>query len=201
MMKKILFIGNSYTYYSDMPQALFAPLAARAGLKCSVAAVTVGGCTLSRFADETDAPGQKLRQAIVGQHYDLVVLQEHGTQPVRNPVMFEKSVAALLRLLQPQSEHFLLYATCGRKTGHSDLAMLGMTESELNEALACAYDAVGKKFGLPVAQVGRAFAAYAAEQPEAELYDPDLLHPSLLGSTLAAEEILCQVLKIFDVVL
>lgn len=196
-MKQILFIGNSYTYYSDMPEALFAPLAARAGLDCRVTSVTVGGCTLARFADETDGPGQKLRDAIAGQHYDLVVLQEHGTQPVRNPATFEKSVAALLRLLQPHAERFLLYATCGRKTGHKDLAMLGMTEAELNEALACAYDAVGEKFGLPVAHVGRAFVTYAAEHPEAELYDPDLLHPSLLGSTLAAEEILRQVLEAF----
>ena len=195
-MKNILFIGNSYTYYSDMPQALFAPLAARAGLDCRVTAVTVGGCTLARFADETDGPGQKLREAIAEQHYDLVVLQEHGTQPVRNPALFEQSVAALLRLLQPQAERFILYATCGRKTGHPDLEKLGMTEAELTEALACAYDAVGAKLGLPVAHVGRAFAAYAAEHPEAELYDPDLLHPSHLGSTLAAETILREVLKV-----
>ena len=196
-MKNILFVGNSYTYYSDMPQALFVPLATRAGLDCRVTSVTVGGCTLARFADETDGPGQKLRDAIAGQYYDLVVLQEHGTQPVRNPALFEQSVAALLRLLQPQAERFLLYATCGRKTGHGDLERLGMTEAELNEALACAYDAVGEKFGVPVAHVGRAFAAYAAAHREAELYDPDLLHPSLLGSTLAAEEILRCVLKIF----
>ena len=71
-----------------------------------------------------------------------------------------------------------------------------VTEAELNEALAQAYDAVGAKLGLPVAHVGRAFAAYAAEHPEAELYDPDLLHPSLLGSTVAAETILREVLKI-----
>ena len=195
-MKNILFIGNSYTYYSDMPHALFAPMAAREGLDCCVTSVTVGNCTLARFADETDGPGQKLRQAIAGQHYDLVVLQEHGTQPVCNNESFEKGVAALLRLLEPQAERFLLYATCGRKTGHDDLLKLGMSEAELNEALARAYDAVGEKLGLPVAHVGRAFAAYAAAHPEAELYDPDLLHPSLLGSTLAAEEILRETLRI-----
>ena len=195
-MKKILFVGNSYTYYSDMPQALFAPMAARAGLDCEVTSVTVGGCTLARFADAADAPGQKLREAIAGEHYDLVVLQEHGTQPVRHFDTFEKSVAALLDLLQPQAERFLLYATCGRKTGHRDLAELGMTAEELLEALARAYDAVGEKYRLPVAHVGRAFAAYAAQHPQAELYDPDLLHPSLLGSTLAAETILREALKI-----
>ena len=195
-MKNILFVGNSYTYYSDMPQALFAPMAAQAGLDCTVTSVTVGGCTLARFADENAGSGKKLRAAIDGAHYDLVVLQEHGTQPVRDFAAFEKSVAALLALLGPQTEKFLLYATCGRKAGHSDLELLGLTQAQLNEALARAYDAVGEKFGVPVAHVGRAFAAYAAEHPEAELYDPDLLHPSLLGSTLAAETILQEILKI-----
>jgi hypothetical protein len=195
-MKHILFIGNSYTYYSDMPEKLFAPMAQEAGVDCCVISMTVGGCTLERFADENSSAGQKLRTAIAGQQYDLVILQEQGTQPVRNPVSFEKSAAALLALLQPQAEKFMFYATCGRKTGHKDLALLGMTEAELNEALAQAYGAVGAKLGLPVAHVGRAFAAYAAEHPEAELYYPDLLHPSLLGSTVAAETILREVLKI-----
>ena len=195
-MKHILFVGNSYTYYSDMPEKLFAPMAREAGVDCCVTSVTVGGCTLERFADENDSAGQKLRTAIAGQQYDLVILQEQGTQPVRNPVSFEKSAAALLALFRPQAEKFMFYATCGRKTGHQDLTVLGMTEAELNEALAQAYGAVGAKLGLPVAHVGRAFAAYAAEHPEAELYDPDLLHPSLLGSTVAAETILREVLKI-----
>lgn len=189
-MKNILFVGNSYTYYSDMPQALFAPMAKAAGFPCTVTAVTVGGCCLSRFADENDEPGQKLRAAIAGQHYDVVVLQEHGTRPVRDPETFRRSVAALLQLLAPQAERFMLYATPGRKDGHGDLAKLNMSSAELIEALALAYDDVGRAFDLPVAQVGRAFLAYGAAHPEAELYDDDLLHPSLLGSTLAAEEIL-----------
>ena len=192
----ILFVGNSYTYYSDMPEALFTPLAKRAGLDCTVTSVTVGGCTLARYVDEADSAGEKLRAAIAGQHYDLVVLQEHGLQPVKKPAIFEKSVAALLDLLTPQAQRFLLYATPGRKEGHADLLTLDMTSDELTEKLACAYDAVGKKYGLPVAQVGRAFVDCAAAHGEAELYDGDLLHPSLLGSTLAAEVILREILRL-----
>ena len=192
----ILFIGNSYTYYSDMPQALFAPLAKRAGLDCRVTSVTVGGCTLARYVDETDSAGEKLRAAITGRRYDLVVLQEHGTQPVTKPDIFEKSVAALMQLLKPRAEKFMLYATPGRKDGHAALAKLGMTGGELTEMLAASYDAVGQKFGLPVAHVGRAFLDYRAAHPAAELYDEDLLHPSPLGSALAAEIILREILRL-----
>ena len=190
MMKNILFVGNSYTYYSDMPEALFAPMARAAEFPCTVTMVAVGNCTLSRFADETDRAGQKLRDAIAGQHYDMVVLQEQGLRPVTEPEYFDDGLTRLLRLLGPQAERFMLYATPGRQDGHSDLVQLGMSSAELTEKLAQAYDAAGEKYGLPVAQVGRAFLAYKAAHPEAELYDPDLLHPSMLGSALAAEEIL-----------
>ena len=192
---RILFVGNSYTYYSDMPQALFAPMAAKAGLDCCVTSVTVGGCTLARFADETDGPGQKLRAAIAGQHYDLVVLQEHGLQPIKKPELFEKSVADLLTLLRPQAERFMFYATPGRKDGHPDLPALGMTGAQMTEKVACVYDALGEKFSLPVAHAGRALLEYAAAHPEAELYDGDLLHPSPLGSAVAAETILREILR------
>lgn len=190
MMKNILFVGNSYTYYSDMPEVLFATMARAAEFPCTVTMVAVGNCTLSRFADETDRAGRKLLDAIAGQHYDMVVLQEQGLRPVTEPEYFDDGLARLLRLLGPQAERFMLYATPGRQDGHSDLAQLGMSSAELTEKLAQAYDAAGEKYGLPVAQVGRAFLAYKAAHPEAELYDPDLLHPSMLGSALAAEEIL-----------
>lgn len=190
MMKNILFVGNSYTYYSDMPEALFAPMARAAEFPCTVTMVAVGNCTLSRFADETDRAGRKLLDAIAGQHYDIVVLQEQGLRPVTEPEYFDDGLARLLQLLAPQAERFMLYATPGRQDGHSDLAQLGMSSAELTEKLAQAYDAAGEKYGLPVAQVGRAFLVYKAAHPEAELYDPDLLHPSMLGSALAAEEIL-----------
>lgn len=190
MMKNILFVGNSYTYYSDMPEALFATMARAAEFPCTVTMVAVGNCTLSRFADETDRAGRKLLDAIAGQHYDIVVLQEQGLRPVTEPEYFDDGLARLLQLLAPQAERFMLYATPGRQDGHSDLAQLGMSSAELTEKLAQAYDAAGEKYGLPVAQVGRAFLAYKAAHPEAELYDPDLLHPSMPGSALAAEEIL-----------
>lgn len=189
-MKSILFIGNSYTYYSDMPEKLFAPMAEAAGFPCRVTSVTVGGCTLERFADENDGPGKKLRKAIAGQQYDIVVLQEQGLRPATEPEVFRRSVEALLTFLKPQAQHFMLYATPGRKDGHGDLEKLGLTSAELTEQLAASYDTVGRAFGLPAAQVGRVFLARQAVCPDEELYDADLLHPSLAGSTLAAGEIL-----------
>ena len=65
-----------------------------------------------------------------------------------------------------------------------------MTSQEMTDSLAAAYDRAGEMFGIPVVHVGKAFVAYRQNHPEEELYDPDLSHPSLAGSCLAAQEIL-----------
>jgi hypothetical protein len=65
VMKKILFIGNSYTYFNDMPAAIFAPLAQEQGTPFAVTAVTRGGYYLSQFADpENEAMIQKAFAAL-----------------------------------------------------------------------------------------------------------------------------------------
>ena len=43
MKKQILFVGNSYTYFHDMPERIFAPMAAEDGCDYEVRALTHGG--------------------------------------------------------------------------------------------------------------------------------------------------------------
>ena len=194
-MKKILFVGNSYTYYNDMPQQIFAKKAASAGLELEVTAVTRGGWTLEKFADPENEEGQRLRSVIAGQHYDYVILQEQSCRPVTDPEKFYAAVRDLQTLLAAQAERFFLYATWGRKPGNEKLAELGLTNEEMTERLAESYDEAGRRSGMPVAHAGHAFAAYRAAHPEEELYNPDGSHPSLLGSEIAAETILTAILN------
>ena len=189
-MRKILFVGNSYTYYNDMPSTMLVPKAEERGITCQVTAVTRGAWTLEKFADPKDEEGARLRSVIAGEHYDCVILQEQSCRPVEKPEAFFQAVGDLKALLREQTEGFLLYATWGRKAGSEKLTELGLTSEEMTERLAAAYEEAGSRYGMPVAHVGRAFAAYLAEHPDAELYHPDRSHPSLLGSEIAAETIL-----------
>ena len=53
--------------------------------------------------------------------------------------------------------------------------------------LATAYRTIGKEIGAAVADVGLAFYdVYIHNGDTIDLYDPDLTHPSLAGSCLAA---------------
>lgn len=195
MEKKILFVGNSYTYYNDMPSAMFVPMAEAAGQPVQVSQVTKGGWKLSRYADPEDEGGKLLRETIQGQHYDCVVLQEQSFTPVTNPEQFFAGIAAVRDLLKDQAERFVLYATWGRKPGSEKLAELGMSSIEMTEKLAEVYGRAGEMFGMQVSHVGKAFAAYLVEHPEAELYNPDKSHPSALGSEIAARTLAETILK------
>lgn len=186
---KFLFIGNSYTFFHDMPTSLFLPLVRTADPKAEVTSVTRGGWYLSRFADPKNEEGIRLREVIRDEHYDCVVLQDQSCNPVRNEEKFIASVGALKALLEPHTTHFVLYSTWGRCDGNPMLAELGLSSKEMTERLDAAYCRAGEVWGMTVARVGRAFWEYGAEPPVKELYDPDLSHPSLAGSRLAASVI------------
>jgi len=190
MQKSILFIGNSYTYYFDMPEKIFAPMAAAAGLEFEVQSVTHGGYRLSRYADPKDEEGQRLRAVVKGRHFDCIVLQDHSLSTILDPDGFFTGIHDLKRLLEAHTDRFVLYATWGRKTGCETLHRIGMTSAQMTEHIARAYEEAGRRFGMTVAHVGRAFAVYARKHPDAELYWEDLHHSSRLGSTIAAETIL-----------
>ena len=188
-MKRILFIGNSYTFFHDMPKSLFAPMLREAGVECEVTAVTRGGYYLSQFADPENEEGKRLRKTVEGKQYDCVILQDQSCNPVKNEERFLQGVKALKALLEEQTAHFVLYSTWGRKEGSPQLAEMHLTSEEMTERLHLAYHRAADTFGMRVADVGLAFAKERTESPEIELYDPDLSHPSLEGSRLAARVI------------
>jgi len=192
--EKILFIGNSYTYYHDMPSRLFVSKAAEAGRSFEVYTVLKGGYKLSQYADPENPYGILLRETIENQHFDYVVLQDQSCNPIVDPENFLHGVESLKELLSDYTEHFILYATWGRKEGSSELEQLQITSTEMTQKLAEAYDLAGKKFGMVVAHVGKAFAERRKNNPLSELYEADMSHPSLEGSTLAAETILAVLL-------
>lgn len=190
MKTRILFIGNSYTYFHDMPETIFAPMAKEAGLDVEVTAVTHGGYWLKWFADPENEEGKRLRWVIEGQHYDWVVLQDFSLATIQDPGAFFSGVRGMKELLKEHTEHFVLYSTWGRKTGCVTLDEIGMTNPEMARRIAEQYEEAGVRFDMKVAHVGMAFLAYNDAHPEDELYFADLHHSSPLGSAVAAQTIL-----------
>lgn len=183
-MKKslnILFVGNSYTYYNDMPEAYFKKAAEEAGYHVTVTAITKGGAYLHQYADPEHERGKRLRQEIDGRHYDIAVIQEQSLNPIKDESDFLDGVRDMKALID--AEHFVLYATWGRNMGSATLEELALTRAEMTEKLSLAYNKAAKLYDMRVAEVGKAFLHY---EPRNDLYDEDLSHPSAIGSAIAA---------------
>lgn len=194
MKKSILFIGNSYTFFNDLPTAHFAPLAAERGVEFDVTSVTLGGWRLLYYADPQDEGGKALREAIAGKHFDYVVLQDQSCASIAMYPEFLAGAAALKTLLEGQAENFVLYATWGRRNDNPDLEIFGCDSAGMAERIAEAYDKAGKILRMDVAHIGKAFLAHLAEHPDDELYASDGGHPSELGTKIAAKTLLDTIL-------
>jgi lysophospholipase L1-like esterase len=184
-MKTILFIGNSFTYYHNMPDLVAAKLE-QAGGPHQVESLTKGGWFLSRFADPQDAYGAMLRENYCGRHWDILVLQDQSFNPVAHFEDFLDGARKLQRLLKP--EKLLLYQTWAYEDGTDKLNQTGLSYEQMHRALKQAYDSAAAELGGKVVPVGDCFADYRLKYPEINLYMPDHYHPSAEGSNLAAEE-------------
>ncbi len=188
----VLFVGNSYTYFNQMPEVAFTEEARSAGYEVEVTAITQGGYRLCQFADPENEEGKRLREETKGKHYDYAVVQEQSLNPIKNEAEFLKGVEDVMALIH--ADNFILYATWGRNDGSKDLETLGLTREEMTEKLSASYNKAGCLFGARVAEVGKAFLTYAKDHDRNELYKPDNSHPSELGSAIAARVIFEQVM-------
>ena len=182
-MRRILFIGNSLTYYNDLP-ALFGDLANDAGFETITASVTKGGWYLSRFADPQDEMGAALRRKYPLRRWNDIVLQDQSLNPAVDPDGFLAAVRAL-RQAMPEGR-FVFYQTFAYEAGSDRLAATGMTQQEMYDRLRDAYATAAREHGGLLVPVGEAFRRIQREHPLVNLYQPDSLHPNLAGSYLAA---------------
>ena len=188
---KVLFIGNSYTYYNDMPK-LFETLARENGKEISVDSVTKGGRKLYENLDPCDENHKIILNLTDAGRYDALILQENSLYPIKDFSAFLKGAEELISLVG--AERNILYATWGRKDGSSTLPELSLTSAKMTDILHEKYSAAAEKLGASVSPVGLTFKALCEAMPTLELYNPDKSHPSYLGSAVAA---LCHYKTVF----
>ena len=180
---KILMLGNSYTYFFDMPKILQGLFDAN-GVDAKVDSITAGGRELTQNMDENDELHAQIVKACTENAYDVLVLQEQSSKAMDYYREFLRGMSGCISLVSPKRT--VLYATWGRKEGCDLLDYFGWTNQSMTDGLAASYDAAARKCGAVCAHVGKSFAAIRAEGIDAELYDPDLSHPSYAGSCVAA---------------
>ena len=183
---KVLFIGNSYTYYNDMPK-MVGGLMRENGIDGEVFSVTRGARKLFQNVDDQDEATGELDALMASvDAFDAMILQEQSLLPLLDAEKFRYGVTALIQKLGAQAKRVILYATWGRKSGSPQLETCGWSSAEMTEGLARAYRELGESLGVEVSYVGLAFARLYPSCESVELYSPDCSHSSVTGSALAA---------------
>lgn len=181
---KALFIGNSFTYYNNIPK-LTEEIIRSLGYDFTSEAVTCGAWTLTKFADKTDEYGKQVYEKLItNKDYDFVILQDQSTRSYTNYSAFYKAVESLNSLVkQTQSKaEVRLYSTWGYPDSSSTLKVTEMEEKVREKYIEC-----GTSLNLKVHHVGKAFSkVYEENRDKVNIYFSDNKHPSHWGSFLAA---------------
>jgi hypothetical protein len=188
-IKKVLFIGNSYTAVNDLP-ALLSNVAQSAGDSIIYESNCIGGYTLQLHSTNATTL-QKIAQG----DFDFVVLQEQSQLPsfptsqVQSSVYpYAKTLDSLINLANSCTET-VFYMTWGRKNGDASNCPNWppvCTYAGMDSLLRLRYEDMASTNNAVVSPVGAVWRYIRNNHPGIELYSADESHPSLAGSYAAA---------------
>lgn len=181
---KVLFIGNSFTYFNEM-QDLFQNLCVSAGQDVTARRRTVGGYGVEHHtAFETDHGKAVL--ADLSEGWDHVVIQGQSSQPALNRPLFLEKAKVLADKVRECGAKPLFYQTWAYQDGTEKLTSTGLCYADFFAQLKQGYDLAAQENAAPQVLVGQLFFDLNAPAGPLELICEDHFHPTLLGSFAAA---------------
>ena len=177
---RILMLGNSFTFTNNMPQMLADLTGAE------VVHHTRGGARLSEQLNPSTKLGSQTQAALQKEKWDYVVLQEMSHGPITSPKSFFSSVEQLCRQIRANGAVPILFATWAYQKGGAKPDAKGWDYDEMGRKLSEAYHRAAQENNALIADVGQRFYELSDTQ---DLYAADGVHPSELGSHIAAETI------------
>lgn len=187
--KKVLFIGNSYTYANNLPQ-LLADLALSKQDTVVFDQSVFGGYTFANHCSNSQT-WQKIRS----NNWDVVILQAQSQEPSFSPAQvmsntypFAKQLSDSIKAANACIE-VLFYMTWGRKNGDASNCINYppvCTYAGMQARLRESYLLFKDSCNAACAPIGVAWKKHVTMYPTVDLYSPDESHPSIQGSYLAA---------------
>ena len=185
----ILFIGNSMTYFHDMPTAIFEPMAKEAGFDVRVQSITAGGRFLWENLQRDDETALAVKAALAPDKtgaYDYVILQEGMPDLYTDTERFYGAVRSLAEQIRSLGAKPALYARMGNQRGNPELDDPDCTYENVYSAIVAAHEAMSRELDIPVAWAVSAGHDLNDREIDFELYAQDQSHPSYAGSYIAA---------------
>lgn len=171
-LTKVLFVGNSYTYFWNLPQNV-ALMAEDQGVKISTQQSTAGGVTWGQHW--RSERGLDTRSLIQSGDFDIVILQNHSKRAIEHPDSMMHYGQLFHREIKQSGAQTMLYMTWAREW-----------DPTMMDPIAEKYNELGRSISVPVLPVGLAWQKAKQMRPDLDLYDPDGSHPSTTGTYLTA---------------
>jgi hypothetical protein len=180
-MMRVLFIGNSLTFYNDLP-GMFANLAQSGGHVVEVDESSAGGGT---WAGHTKS-AITLNKIKYGK-WGLIVLQEQSDYPAvaaQRQELVYPAVRLLNNRVRESGATPVLFMTWGRREGLPEAGF--KTYAEMQAQVEAGYMEIANELKLMVVPVGIAWQNAIAQKPQLELWQSDGIHPTREGTYLSA---------------
>ena len=187
--KRVLFIGNSYTYSNSLP-SLIENLALANGDSLIHQSSTPGGYTLEQHSTNANTLAM-----IRSQDWDYVVLQDQSQRPSFSPGQVAQQVLPYARALNDSIKannpctETVFFMTWGRKYGDQQNCAIYppiCTFTGMQVRLRDSYTLMANQNSATIAPCGMAWAHSRRADSTINLWSGDNSHPSLAGSYLAA---------------
>jgi len=171
---KVLFVGNSFTYYNNSLHNHYRKLATAAGLVTDddsrARIITISGGHLPEHSGGFE-------HMVASEDWDVVIMQGHSLGPISEATAepfrdAARKFAGIARKYDARPVFFMTWAYTGKP--------------EMTARLDKAYSDIGRELGAQVVPVGLAFARVTTERPALALRIADARHPTLAGTYLAA---------------
>lgn len=169
---RVLFIGNSYTYFWNLPQTVGA-MATAMDVPLITRQSTAGGVNLGQhWRGEKELNTQSLiRQG----DFDAVILQDHSMRAIEYPDSLLHFGQLFGELAKEEEAKTYIYMTWARQW-----------DPYMQAPIAEQYTRLAEQLDANLIPVGLAWERSRALRPELPLFDPDGSHPSPTGTYLTA---------------
>lgn len=183
--ERVFFVGNSLTYYNDMPQ-LIAGIANDKGYRVEVDSYTVGGTGLAEML----ASGELLRR-LESERWDKLVLQpgtgesSGGSISTDSSAWVVRQLVEALHAVNPEAKVCLYEISNGVTPGdgNGDYDYYLYTQQRILDTVT----KIARLAGVPLAPAGECFREHYADHHDLMLHSVfNDIHPNLAGSYLVA---------------
>lgn len=168
----VLFVGNSYTYNSNLPQ-IVSILSEGTNTKLNTRRSVAGGAYL--YEHYNGKRGLKTREIIKNGNFDIVILQDNSMASIRVPDSTLKYVKKFTEYNKLYGADTYLFNTWAREK-----------VPQYQEEIDMIYSKAAGENGATRVPVGSAWELALDLRPSIDLYNSDGSHPSQLGTILIA---------------